>query len=105
MATTFTRFIGVAALLGLGALAGWGFGQWQGRHAPAADNAAAPQAAAAAGERKVLYWYDPMVPTQRFDKPGKSPFMEMQLVPRYADEGEASAGGVGALTISTQGPT
>ena len=102
MATTFTRFIGVAALLGLGALAGWGFGQWQGRHAPAADNAAAPQAAAAAGERKVLYWYDPMVPTQRFDKPGKSPFMEMQLVPRYADEGEASAGGAGALTISTQ---
>ena len=43
----------------------------------------------AAGERKVLYWYDPMVPTQKFDKPGKSPFMDMQLVPRYADEGDA----------------
>ena len=28
-----------------------------------------------------------MVPAQRFDKPGKSPFMDMQLVPRYADEG------------------
>ncbi|SNY78487.1 efflux RND transporter periplasmic adaptor subunit [Enterobacter sp. CC120223-11] len=39
-------------------------------------------------ERKVLYWYDPMVPGQRFDKPGKSPFMDMQLVPRYADEGQ-----------------
>jgi membrane fusion protein, copper/silver efflux system len=36
--------------------------------------------------RRVLYWYDPMVPQQRFDKPGKSPFMDMQLVPKYADE-------------------
>ncbi len=36
--------------------------------------------------RKVLYWYDPMQPQQRFDQPGKSPFMDMQLVPKYADE-------------------
>jgi Cu(I)/Ag(I) efflux system membrane fusion protein len=35
--------------------------------------------------KKVLYWHDPMVPGQRFDKPGKSPFMDMQLVPMYAD--------------------
>ena len=35
--------------------------------------------------RKVLYWHDPMVPGQRFDKPGKSPFMDMMLVPVYAD--------------------
>ena len=39
----------------------------------------------------VLYWYDPMVPAQRFDKPGKSPFMDMQLVPKCAGE-SASAG-------------
>ena len=32
--------------------------------------------------RKVLYWHDPMVPGQRFDKPGKSPFMDMPLVAR-----------------------
>ena len=38
------------------------------------------------GERKVLYWYDPMVPNAKFDKPGKSPFMDMQLLPKYADE-------------------
>ena len=44
------------------------------------------------GDRKVLYWYDPMVPGQRFEKPGKSPFMDMQLVPRYADEAQAEAG-------------
>jgi Cu(I)/Ag(I) efflux system membrane fusion protein len=35
-------------------------------------------------EREVLYWYDPMKPDQHFDKPGKSPFMNMQLVPKYA---------------------
>ena len=41
-------------------------------------------------ERKALYWYDPMQPTQHFDKPGKSPFMDMQLIPKYADATEAS---------------
>ncbi|MDO8345227.1 MAG: efflux RND transporter periplasmic adaptor subunit [Cellvibrio sp.] len=35
-------------------------------------------------EPKVLYWYDPMVPDQHFDKPGPSPFMDMDLVPKYA---------------------
>ena len=40
-----------------------------------------------ASGKKVLYWHDPMVPGQRFDKPGKSPFMDMQLVPVYADSG------------------
>jgi membrane fusion protein, copper/silver efflux system len=40
--------------------------------------------------KRVLYWHDPMVPGTKFDKPGKSPFMDMQLVPVYADD--ASAG-------------
>ena len=40
--------------------------------------------------RKVLYWHDPMVPNQHFDKPGKSPFMAMELQPVFADEGGAS---------------
>lgn len=35
---------------------------------------------------EILYWYDPMVPDQHFDEPGKSPFMDMDLVPRYAGE-------------------
>ncbi|WP_237174028.1 efflux RND transporter periplasmic adaptor subunit [Paracandidimonas lactea] len=43
-------------------------------------------------DRKVLYWHDPMVPSQHFDKPGKSPFMDMALQPVYADEGGAAAG-------------
>jgi multidrug efflux pump subunit AcrA (membrane-fusion protein) len=43
-------------------------------------------------ERKILYWHDPMVPGARFEKPGKSPFMDMQLVPVYDDaQGSASA--------------
>ena len=40
-------------------------------------------------DAKVLYWYDPMKPEHHFDKPGKSPFMDMQLVPKYADENTA----------------
>ena len=48
--------------------------------------------------KKVLYWHDPMVPGHKFDKPGKSPFMDMQLVPVYADA-EADKGGV---TISSR---
>lgn len=51
-----------------------------------------PAEPAPAGERKVLYWHDPMVPGQKFDKPGKSPFMDMPLQPVYA--GEAGDSGV-----------
>ena len=48
-----------------------------------------PVAPAASKPRQVLYWYDPMKPDQHFDKPGRSPFMDMDLVPRYADEASA----------------
>ena len=34
----------------------------------------------------MLYWYDPMVPDKHFDHPGRSPFMAMDLVPKYADQ-------------------
>lgn len=43
------------------------------------------------GCTRVLYWYDPMKPDQHFDKPGKSPFMDMQLVPKCAGEEGATA--------------
>jgi multidrug efflux pump subunit AcrA (membrane-fusion protein) len=45
----------------------------------------------AAGERKVLYWYDSMNPSYHSDKPGKAPD-GMALVPKYADEAEATQG-------------
>ena len=59
-------------------------------HGEQPTTAAAAASAASAGERKVLYWHDPMVPGPRFDKPGKSPFMDMQLVPVYANEASDS---------------
>ncbi|RFP18808.1 efflux RND transporter periplasmic adaptor subunit [Duganella sp. BJB475] len=43
-----------------------------------------------------LYWHDPMVPGQKFDQPGKSPFMDMQLVPVYA----GADGDDGAVSVS-----
>jgi Cu(I)/Ag(I) efflux system membrane fusion protein len=49
------------------------------------DGAPASNIDPASGKR-VLYWHDPMVPGQRFDAPGKSPFMDMMLVPMYADD-------------------
>jgi Cu(I)/Ag(I) efflux system membrane fusion protein len=70
-------------------LAGMGGGYWIAlqRHPASAVTSAAGSADHTTDGRKVLYWYDPMVPNQHFDKPGKSPFMDMQLVPKYADEG------------------
>ncbi len=55
-----------------------------------AEDHSSHDAETAVGEREVLYWYDPMHPEHRFNQPGKSPFMDMDLVPRYADEGDVS---------------
>ncbi len=55
---------------------------WQ-RQLPSASMTQAPSA----DKREVLYWTDPMVPGYRSDKPGKSPFMDMELVPVYAENG------------------
>lgn len=49
----------------------------------------APIPTTATSGEKALYWYDPMVPDKHFDAPGKSPFMDMQLVPKYANSGSA----------------
>ncbi|WP_431273210.1 efflux RND transporter periplasmic adaptor subunit [Variovorax ureilyticus] len=37
-----------------------------------------------ANGKKILYYQDPMVPGNRFDKPAKSPFMDMMMSPVYA---------------------
>ena len=49
-------------------------------------------AAPAHSDKKVLYWYDPMVPQQHFDAPGKSPLMDMQLLPKYAEDSDDQGG-------------
>ncbi|WP_281663750.1 MULTISPECIES: efflux RND transporter periplasmic adaptor subunit [Paraburkholderia] len=82
-----------AALMAFAAAALLAAGYVAGTHRSAMSGETA-RAATASGDktdpktgRKVLYWHDPMVPNQHFDKPGKSPFMNMQLEPVYADEG------------------
>jgi Cu(I)/Ag(I) efflux system membrane fusion protein len=74
-----------AAALGLLAL-GAGAGYWWAHRSDESMPVGAPS-----DKRKILYWHDPMVPGQKFDKPGKSPFMDMQLVPVYADEAGAGS--------------
>jgi Cu(I)/Ag(I) efflux system membrane fusion protein len=101
MKTKKTALVLVAAgVIGVGGYGLYWLGMKQGREMGApASGAAAAQAGDAvdsATGRKVLYWHDPMVPGQKFDKPGKSPFMDMQLVPVYADE----AGNDGKVSIS-----
>ena len=87
--------------------AGWAlyrFGMQRGRAmaAPAGSAQAAPGNAQAGIDpgtgKKVLYWHDPMVPGQKFDRPGKSPFMDMQLLPVYAEDG----GDDGKVSISAR---
>ncbi len=92
--------VSILAVIVVAAVAA-GAGYWYGvGHAPvpvaakASAAAATPVAEVDAARRKVLYWHDPMVPGQKFDKPGRSPFMDMELVPVYADtavdEGQVS---------------
>lgn len=76
--------IGALALAAL-LLAACGSQEPEAAGAPGAPTAVATEGGAAGGERRVLYWYDPMRPEARFDKPGRSPFMDMDLVPMYAD--------------------
>ncbi len=80
--TKLTAIIGVVVLLGIATA--WYFMQ------PGQESGSA--ATEMKTERKVLYWTDPMVPGYRSDKPGPSPFMDMDLVPVYEDEGGASDG-------------
>jgi membrane fusion protein, copper/silver efflux system len=69
-------------------VAGIGGGYWFAMNRMMAEmSAQADATVAAAGDKKPLYYYDPMYPQQKFDKPGKSPFMDMMLVPVYGDGG------------------
>jgi membrane fusion protein, copper/silver efflux system len=93
MTAARSHLLAAAAILALAAAGAGGYGL--------ARLTAAKPAPTASDGRKVLYWYDPMVPAQHFDKPGKSPFMDMQLVAKYADEG----GGEDATTGVRIDPT
>jgi len=83
------KAIGIAVItLTVGVAAGW----WLANHSAHDSTQEANGTPSSTSGRKVLYWYDPMVPSQHFDEPGRSPFMEMALVPKYADEAVRDAG-------------
>ena len=90
----------IAIVVAAGGYGAYRFGMRQGMKAmpmtPGASAAVTPGAASGESGKKPLYWHDPMVPGQRFDKPGKSPFMDMQLVPVYG----GSDGDDGRVSIS-----
>ena len=104
-AITFTpRAAAIAAIAVLASVA-IGFGAARLTDHPASTTTAAPEG------RKVLYWYDPMIPGEHHDGPGLSS-MGMKLIPKYAGEGVGQAPGVaidpravqnlGARTVTAQ---
>ncbi len=111
----FIAILAATAALGAAVYAGYRVGVQHAGHAmappPAADAAATMDPSAMsisegeaatrrhianglkAGEvdpatgKRILYYHDPMVPGKKFDRPAKSPFMDMMLVPVYATDG------------------
>lgn len=81
------------AVIAAAVLAGVGAGWWFAQYKPTAFSESNPSEVAIK-KRQVLYWYDPMKPDAHFDQPGRSPFMDMDLVPRYADEEGTSQAGI-----------
>lgn len=92
MSRQWTSICIAAVFMGLGAAGGYWFAERP--HVDASPSTVVPDTRGSQ-ERQALYWYDPMYPQQKFDKPGKSPFMDMQLVPQYA----SGAGDPAALNI------
>jgi membrane fusion protein, copper/silver efflux system len=70
--------------------------------APAADTDKMAGMPAKDSERKILYWYDPMHPAYRSDKPGIAPDCGMTLVPKYADDQAMAKMPPGTITISPE---
>ena len=74
----------------------------QATNLPATDMANMPGMSTKSGERKVLYWYDPMHPAYKSDKPGIAPDCGMTLVPKYADDESMAKMPMGTVTISLE---
>lgn len=84
------------ALVLVSVLAAGGAGYWFGTQ----GSGTVMQGQSEEAEADVLYYYDPMFPQQKFDKPGKSPFMDMQLVPKYA--GDDKKGDAPSISIDPE---
>lgn len=91
MSSRLLERIGIVVAVAIAAAAGYGIATWQtSRMAGHEMPSPAQQPAGGESGRTVLYWYDPMYPQHKFDKPGKSPYMDMMLVPKYADDVSAT---------------
>lgn len=86
-------FAGTLTLVVMAAVGGYQYALRQQTRHPGMVSALSVQGHAPT-TRTVLYWYDPMMPNQHFTKPGKSPYMDMALVPKYADETVSTVPGV-----------
>ena len=69
---------------------------------PPTDMANMPGMSTKGRERKVLYWYDPMHPAYKSDKPGIAPDCGMTLVPKYADDESMAKMPMGTVTITPE---
>lgn len=67
------------------ALVTGGSGYWLGQH----GGPAGAEAGSAQSGRRVLYWYDPMVPAEHYDNPNSLSSMGMKTVPKYAEPAPA----------------
>jgi len=64
-----------------------------------ADKDGTPPASNSTGAHTILYWYDPMHPAYRSDKPGKAPDCGMTLVPKYPDDESMATMPTGTVVI------
>ena len=83
--------VGRAIILAMLASAGIGYGVARFTAPPASEFTGS-----ASDGRKILYWYDPMVPQERYDNPDSLSSMGMKTQPKYA-EGGASDGPPGVV--------
>jgi Cu(I)/Ag(I) efflux system membrane fusion protein len=78
-----------AAALVIAVVAGGG-GYWLGQR----EGSPATETGAAHDGRKILYWYDPMVPQEHYDNPNSLSSMGMKTIPKYADAAPDAGPGI-----------
>lgn len=85
-----------AAVMAAALVAGGG-GYWLGQqsHSPGGMSAAP-------SGRKILYWYDPMVPAEHYDNPNSLSSMGMKTVPKYAEVAPDIGSGVSVASSASQ---
>lgn len=77
-----------AGIMAIALAAGAG-GYWLGHRSGPVAGTDAPS------ERKILYWYDPMVPAEHYDNPNSLSSMGMKTIPKYADEAAPTGAALG----------